>query len=738
MEAAMSNSDYIELVEDINSNADKYLVSPVITGYHASLFRDKINEESPDDPNIANNVFSNAIQSLSYFINPNYVSDSKTLSKILALGRVQSGKTSFFLATVSLAFDNGYDLVIVIGGTKKPLVEQNYVRAVEEFSNNYKVKIYLVNSVTCAQISNDIDNGYKVVLITLKNAADLKNLGKVRSFVEELSNIPVLVVDDEGDEYTPGMEALAKRTGRDGINHDLISEIIGTPRICTFLSVTATPQANFLISTINSISPDFCVLVRPGPGYTGGNSFHDTETNPHVVSIYDADDFSESTPDSFKDALYFFVFSICLKRSRGDNRQLSMLIHPSSLKAIHDDVADKISSMIETIKGPLLEPHNISHAEHVQRVVEQINNYREMNPELADEINEPSIIEQIPFAIQNMETFVFNTGDIGKDDIQREKESECPYKIYVGGNMLGRGLTIKNLNVSYIFRDSKVTAIDTLYQRARWLGYKGSYFDVCRVYMTQSLKEKFVAVVDNENDMWNKLESYLLTNYSIKAFPRTFILSDTSGKLVLTRPSISKTVTLEITSSGYQYDLSLNFAAGAKEDNRDIYFNYLNSHKNELFEKQFGTNPLQTHLILRTTFTEFYENFLAKYHFPRKSKKLGSMTMEKIYHQVLDGVYENKLFVIVMRYKHKEYRTAQEIVGEKWLLELPQSYNNNKTYYEGDKSLEIYKDLMHFQIHLVYTDENNKEDFYPILAFNNPLSEKTIRFVTGDNIYGEV
>ena len=112
--------------------------------------------------------------------------------------------------------------------------------------------------------------------------------------------------------------------------------------------------------------------------------------------------------------------------------------------------------------------------------------------------------------------------------------------------------------------------------------------------------------------------------------------------------------------------------------------------------------------------------------------------MEKIYHQVLDGVYENKLYVIVMRYKHKEYRTAQEIVGEKWLLELPQSYNNNKTYYEGDKALETYKDLMHFQVHLVYTDENNKEDFYPILAFNNPLSEKTIRFVTGDNIYGEV
>lgn len=734
----MSNSDYIELVEDINSNADKYLISPVITGYHASLFRDKLNEENPNDPNIANNVFSNAIQSLSYFINTSYISESKTLSKVLALGRVQSGKTSFFLATVSLAFDNGYDLVIIIGGTKKPLVEQNYLRAVEEFSNNYKVKIYLINSVTCSQISCDIDNGYKVILVTLKNAADLKNLGKIRAFVEELSNVPTLIVDDEGDEYTPGMEAIAKKKGKDGANHDLISEIIGTPKICTFLSVTATPQANFLISTINSISPDFCVLVRPGPGYTGGNSFHDTETNPHVVSIYDADDFMESTPDSFKDALYFFIFSICFKRSKNDTRPLSMLIHPSSLKIIHDDVADKISSMIDTIKGPLLEPHNISHDEHVSRVVEQIKNYREMNPEIIEDISESSIIEQIPFVIQHMETFVFNTGDIGKEDIQREKDSKCPYKIYVGGNMLGRGLTIKNLSVSYIFRDSKVTAIDTLYQRARWLGYKGSYFDVCRVYMTQSLKEKFVAVVDNENDMWNKLENFLLTNYSIKSFPRTFVLSDISGKLILTRPSVSKTITLEVTSSGYQYDLSLNFDSGAKEANRNLYFNYLEKHSGDFFERQFGTNPLQTHLILKTTFTEFYENFLLNYRFPRKSKKLGSMVMEKIYHQVKEGVYEDQLSVIVMRYKSKEFRSAQEIVGEKWLLELPQSYNNNKTFYEGDKSLETYKDLMHFQIHLVYTDENNKEDFYPILAFNNPLSVKTIRYVTGDNIYGEV
>ena len=55
--------------------------------------------------------------------------------KILAIGRVQSGKTSFFISCIAFAFDNGYDIAYLVGGTKNTLRDQNYERVIEYFAN---------------------------------------------------------------------------------------------------------------------------------------------------------------------------------------------------------------------------------------------------------------------------------------------------------------------------------------------------------------------------------------------------------------------------------------------------------------------------------------------------------------------------------------------------------------------------------------------------------------------------
>ena len=80
---------------------------------------------------------------LSYLIDPSL--NIKKTHKILCLGKVQSGKTSFFISSIALAFDNGYDLAYVIGGTKTSLKDQNYERLLENFSNNSNIKIIDIN-----------------------------------------------------------------------------------------------------------------------------------------------------------------------------------------------------------------------------------------------------------------------------------------------------------------------------------------------------------------------------------------------------------------------------------------------------------------------------------------------------------------------------------------------------------------------------------------------------------------
>lgn len=46
----------------------------------------------------------------------------------LALGKIQSGKTLSYTALIALAVDNGYRIIVVLAGTKNPLLEQNYAR----------------------------------------------------------------------------------------------------------------------------------------------------------------------------------------------------------------------------------------------------------------------------------------------------------------------------------------------------------------------------------------------------------------------------------------------------------------------------------------------------------------------------------------------------------------------------------------------------------------------------------
>lgn len=162
---------------------------------------------------------------------------------------------------------------------------------------------------------------------------------------------------------------------------------------------------------------------------------------------------------------------------------------------------------------------------------------------------------------------------------------------------------------------------------------------------------------------------------------------------------------------------------------------YFANHKDNASVQSFSTNNTQNHLIIKTTYTDFYSEFLSKYDLPRGSK-FGDLGFRHMMEQIKNGEISNELYVIVMRYATMEQRSPVSS-GSLSIKELPQSYNNG-TNYAGDKDLPNYKDVMHFQIHLVYLSEETKSDYMPLLAFNNPMSKDSInyiRYVTGDNVY---
>ncbi len=687
---------------------------------------DPENDVPPMSDATVASIFKNAYKAINMFASPEHQKDHN-LSKILAIGRVQSGKTGFFISAMSLAFDNGYRIAVLVGGTKDPLREQNFDRVSQEFKNNDNVVVLNLYYSDVSDIESYLEKGKNVVLVVLKNPSKSKNLGALLDIAEYFKEVPTLIIDDEGDEFSPGAP---KSKSGENRTHSYLSKIVYTPRTCTFLSVTATPQANLLISTPDPLSPDYCVLVEPGNGYIGGIDFHDTMKNAHVQIVDDSSDFKTSIPKSFESALRYFIICCCIKIAKGDTGDFSMLVNPSSLTIVHADIVRKIINKIDQITA-LLTPENPAFPDEIATMETEYAHYMKVNPD--SDVSFDEAIEYLSAVINRLSTYEFNATSGGKaDQIRAKEEKDKKYKIYVGGSMLGRGLTIKRLIVTYIYNDSKKSAIDTLYQRARWLGYKSSYFDVCKIYLTFELQQKFIDIVESEIDMWNSISSFLYTKINLKQWPRLFTLNN--DKLMLTRTTVAHTIRIERMNPGYTYDKTIWLTQEQRSSNRALADSYRNSHP-EGFEHSFSSSEAQVGFIIQTTITEFYKNFISSYIYPRGAV-LGPNVFSKIYEQVQKGDLPDEITIIYMRYKRGEYRGS--VNGDRGIQELPQGYDAG-TGYSGDRNLEGYSNQMHVQIHMVYTHESQSiSEAFPMLALNNPISPKMIQLVTGDNIYESI
>src|SRR6185436_19707611 len=71
---------------------------------------------------------------------------------------------------------------------------------------------------------------------------------------------------------------------------------------------------------------------------------------------------------------------------------------------------------------------------------------------------------------------------------------ESPYNLFVGGNKLGRGVTIKNLLVSYYGRNPQRPQADTVLQHARMYGYRRKDIGLLRLFLPPELHTVFKAI----------------------------------------------------------------------------------------------------------------------------------------------------------------------------------------------------------------------------------------------------
>lgn len=526
-----------------------------IDGEHVNVFRQSLQRRHFPEQAI-DSIISNGFEILSQC--PNSSSPDGTHSVGIMIGKVQSGKTSNFIGLTALALDNEYNVVVILGGTKGNLVTQNKVRIEEYLVKDREKPNPLVIAIGAKRENPDSFNvnseflndqarfEKKVVLVVLKRANNIEVVSQaLKSYNPE--NGPVLIIDDEGDEASLNTNAFKKINKAFSSTYESIVNLIESPCKSAFITVTATPQANFLIRNGDRLSPEFGVLVQPGDGYCGLSVFHGTNMDRYYREISDRDseimeDLTSGFPESFRRAFAMFFVGAAIRNYRGDADKHAMLIHTSSSKDSHTKVANAVKTLFENWKD-LVSMEEESIPDDSYQKLDIL--FREAYSDLKTTSNNAPNFEELKpyiwsaFKRCNRKILICN-GDVDDSNLQQYYN----LNIFVGGNKLQRGITIDGLSITYMTRRAqKKTTVDTTEQRARWLGYRRKHLDVCRVFTTKQIANDYASILEHEDEFWNHISQWLNEGYGFKEIPRIMVLA--SNKLNFTRTNVARSEKLD-------------------------------------------------------------------------------------------------------------------------------------------------------------------------------------------------
>ncbi|MDD4156904.1 MAG: Z1 domain-containing protein [Candidatus Cloacimonetes bacterium] len=685
------------------------------------LYNDDIPSEAVDD------IFNNAADILNECPNPLFESESNKTG--IVIGKVQSGKTSNFISLIALSFDNNYKICIVFGGNKNNLLDQNKKRLENSFQVDPE-KLVIITTKDNASLMNAhviqqfLDEGRKVIIVSLKHPKHINVINNIFAN-SNLCDYPTLIIDDEGDQAT-----LNTRTFTNSMSstYRAAIELKNRLKVHCFLSITATPQANILIETVDMLSPDFGKLVYPGNDYCGLQEFHGDNQDRYIKVIPDEEpnllDIN-STPTSIYSALASFFVGGAIRRYRGDHKNHAMLIHPSQKKYDHRVVVSKIENIMERWKMQaaikLQGNNDISYRtlrNFLFKAYEEFKNDGVQMPEFSD----------IEFVILDIITKCSPVHLCNSDEDASENSKLYKYNIFVGGNMVERGITIKGLAVTYITRRARgVSNVDNTEQRARWFGYKRSYLDVCRVYTTEIIKREFSIILEHDEDLWASIERAQEKGLQFKEIPRIFILA--SDILNLTRRNVARAERFRFTEwikqDKFLFDKTQCFA------NHELILAFRKA--NEKIIKDEIHNGVNIHRTMRNLdFFQLNQRLLQNFYFPIDSR-VDKHFFNKVEYALKKSKINAMIDVFWIRDISHETRAIDENGRINQLFQGRNPNVNSPTFYMGDNALATQRpEVMQLQIHYVKPSNRSDIDHYsPTFALYIPqdYSEQMTRLI---------
>ncbi|WP_394863401.1 Z1 domain-containing protein, partial [Paraclostridium bifermentans] len=459
----------------------------------------------------------------------------------MVVGHVQSGKTSNYAGLICKAADAGYKFIVVIAGSTNTLRNQTQDRINKSFIGKDETGTYigagkygdkkpsydphiLTTKNKDFNIKDAINNSQglnfdnvtsPIVLIIKKHSSTLSNVISWLSNVYKdgkISTHSMLLIDDESDYASINTKKPENPTA---IN-DKIRKLLNKFKKSAYVAYTATPYANIFIDHKATddirgkdlFPKDFIYALEVPSNYFGARKIFIDSDYEHIITIeepenlrlkHKKDDDISYLPKTLEEAIRLFLINIGIRNLRNQgSKHNSMLIHASRFTMIHQKIGICVGSYFSGLRNDIVSYGLLNNAEI------QSNNIRDMKETFKlrckdCEFTWEDVIKSISYKVESVIIREVHSETDKKNNLIYDDDRPTN-AIVIGGTSLARGYTLEGLSISYFLRST--VFYDTLMQMGRWFGYRGGYDDLCKIYMTEDMRDNFKFIIEATEDLF--------------------------------------------------------------------------------------------------------------------------------------------------------------------------------------------------------------------------------------------
>jgi hypothetical protein len=537
----------------------------IINGQHTAEVLRVLSREIQDLNGLAT-IVERGRQIIEKAVDPSTGNRSQHSTDGLLYGLIQSGKTSIITVTVALAADNGFQCIIILTSDIDLLYDQTLERVKRALRG---LSVLGKQDWRDPVRFNSHLRTPPFVIVCSKNSSKLNSLLEVFRNARA-GSLSALIIDDEADQASLNTFT-NKQTGQISRINNAISELRGFFRVNTYLQVTATPQALFLQRPSHNYRPAFTVLSSPGQGYVGGEVFFGPAGELlRPVDIHEVESMrathqpapTGNIPPGLRQALLVFFVGATIKtmqNSPAGEQGYAFLCHVSVNKRDHEHIVSLIDRFKEDLINIL---RNSPSAQYDRLVIELQAAYDDLAQTQGGMPPFQEVIGWMKFYIHGVNIKLINATS------NEEIQLDSVYNVFVGGNKLGRGVTIKNLLVSYYGRNPRRPNADTVLQHARMYGYRQHNLGVTRLFLPDNLAEHFRLIHQMENALRD-----LVNNHPEGNFEGIFI----SDPLRATRNNVLDPNSIGIYVAGASYNPAYPLRTAVMQKNTEWLDSQLSS-----------------------------------------------------------------------------------------------------------------------------------------------------------------